>query len=62
MDYDGTGEKHDGKCMESEIKSVEYSTNCQMCKSIHTGRTAQYSVTQKEVPSLSRSVLKNGSN
>lgn len=62
MGYDDTGEKQGGKCMESEVKSVEYSTNCQMCKSSHTGRTAQNSVTQKEVPSLSRSVFKNGSN
>lgn len=39
MDYDGKGEKQGVKCMESKDKSVEYSTNYEMCKSVHIGTT-----------------------
>lgn len=39
MDYDGMGEKQGVKCMESKDKSVEYSTNYEMCKSVHIGTT-----------------------
>ena len=57
MDYAGRGEKQGVKCMEPEARSAESSTNCQMCKSIHTERTTQYSVMQKQMLSLIRTVL-----
>lgn len=39
IDYTGKAEKLGVKCLELEIKSVEYSTSCQMCKSTHTEGT-----------------------
>ena len=37
------------KCIKPEAKSAKHSTNCQMCKSIHTGRTIRYSEAKRDV-------------